>query len=645
MIRLLLLLLLPLSLGAAAPLSHPPLRRPVARTDRPAASGPAYYVNPATGSDDAPGTEAHPWKTIQASLPKLAPGDTLYLAGGVYYETVYCAIAGTEEKPITIRSRPGELAILDGGLPEFQKSPADAWEPVGDNGEYRSRRAYRNLRDVVGLFGDSNIGLQTYWHPEDLRSETETSSGDPHREEAGADVAYCGPGLWYDRATGHIHARLAHTHLSHPRVANYRGETDPRKLPLVIAPFNVMPLFIDLGAHLRFEDLVIRGGGLNTVMMHFGIDITFDHVTLFGGTYGLRSKNSGPVRFLHSAIYGGIPPWAFYGENALHDANPMTSDPYTHGAQATGKRNIARLTNHALMVLEGYEESDVFAYPFNNRWEIAWSEFADGHDGIYPNGHDIRVHHNWIGDLQDDAVYLSSPARGVCDNIHVYRNLITGCTTAFGFHGRGGPEGNIYIYGNLVDARDNASGRWRTANLAEIKPYGTNFFLVHGSSRMQAIESIHFYYNTAILHGDRRSFLGGTFSEVRPGSTRQVANNLFVYLGGYPRVVGFNPKTAFPEQVKIDHNFHWSPAGPPPEAWAGIETVADPGFAALAADPEATNDYRPRTPLPARPLEAPLEPGVAGPDAGAFPREAKPWQAGVDGRRTPGAPIPTTVIP
>ena len=27
---------------------------------------------------------------------------------------------------------------------------------------------------------------------------------------------YCGPGLWYDRTTGHIHARLAHTHLPPP---------------------------------------------------------------------------------------------------------------------------------------------------------------------------------------------------------------------------------------------------------------------------------------------------------------------------------------------------------------------------------------------------------------------------------------------
>ena len=37
-----------------------------------------------------------------------------------------------------------------------------------------------------------------------------------------------GPGVWYDKDSGRIHARLAHTHLPAP-IPNYRGETDPRR--------------------------------------------------------------------------------------------------------------------------------------------------------------------------------------------------------------------------------------------------------------------------------------------------------------------------------------------------------------------------------------------------------------------------------
>ena len=615
--------------------SHPPFRFPVARMDRPINEGPAFYVDPVKGSDEASGTAEQPWRTLQASLPKLKPGDTLYLAGGVYHENVYCAIQGSEEKPITIRSRPGELAILDGGLPEFQQSPGTAWEPVGNNGEYRSSRRYPNIRDVVGLFGDSNVGLQTYWHAEDLRSSVETLTGDPENKY-GEGFLYCGPGIWYDRKTGYIHARLAHTHFTHPRVVNYQGETDPRKLPLVISPFNSTPLFIDLGSHLRFQDLVIRGGGLNTVVMRFGIDITFEHVTIFGGTYGLRSKNSGPVRFLHSAIYGGIPPWGFYGENALRARHPAYSDPFTSGEPIKGERNIARLTNHALMVLEGFEESDVFAFPFNNRWEIAYSEFADGHDGIYPNGYDIRVHHNWFGDIQDDAIYLSSPTRGVSDQMHIYRNMIVGCTSAFGCHGRGGPSGTIYVYGNLVDARDNYSGRWRTHQLSEIKPYGVNFFLIHGAKTARSIESIHFYHNTAILDGNKQTFLGAAFSGTFAESPRHIANNLFVYMHQYPGLGKFDPHS---EGLVLGTNYHWSPAGKPPGEWAGVEHVVDPRFAAFSADPKAVNDYRPHQALPAGKIDCELLDGVAGREAGAFPMNGEVWRAGVNLRHVPGEAV------
>src|SRR2546422_3404398 len=43
--------------------------------------------------------------------------------------------------------------------------------PGGPPDEYRSAKTYKNIRDALGLFGDSHIALQTYWH----RSEEHTS--------------------------------------------------------------------------------------------------------------------------------------------------------------------------------------------------------------------------------------------------------------------------------------------------------------------------------------------------------------------------------------------------------------------------------------------------------------------------------------
>ena len=110
--------------------SHPPLRTAPPPSDRPMEKGPAHFVDAQRGNDANAGTKEAPWKTLGHSLEQLMPGDTLYLRGGTYYENAYCAVAGTQEKPVTIRSYPGEQAVLDGGLREFFEAPAQVWEPV-----------------------------------------------------------------------------------------------------------------------------------------------------------------------------------------------------------------------------------------------------------------------------------------------------------------------------------------------------------------------------------------------------------------------------------------------------------------------------------------------------------------------------------
>src|SRR5512138_1155799 len=155
-----------------------PLPQPSAK---PAAAGTVLHVDP-KGDDANDGSAAKPWKTIAAAIKKLTPGATLYLHGGVYYETVAIAASGTAAAPITIRSAPGELAILDGGLREFAQSPKTAWEPVpkGATYEYRSTATYLDLAKgdkdgvvVTGNFGDSMVPLHGYRWDVDLRADNQ----------------------------------------------------------------------------------------------------------------------------------------------------------------------------------------------------------------------------------------------------------------------------------------------------------------------------------------------------------------------------------------------------------------------------------------------------------------------------------------
>jgi hypothetical protein len=675
--------------GAADFQSHPPIRPLAQPSQRPWGLGQKVFVAP-TGDDANPGTEAKPWRTINAALKHLEPGDTLYLRGGIYFENVYCAIAGRPDAFITIRSYPGELAVIDGGLSEFQQDARGCWQPYKDGaaGEFISTRFYKNIRDVVGLFGDSNVGLQTYWYAMDLRSDNELWIPD---EKLMVKPIYCGPGLWYDKQTGRIHCRLAHTRLELPassnhKITHYRGQTDPRQLPLVIAPFNSRPLFVDQAMYIRFQDLVIRGGGYVTVDLLFGVGIEFDNCTIYAGTYGIWAKNTGPLKMTHCGVYGMIPPWAFRRENELYSYTSKAYPPFledNQGGQSYHSksvqpqkivRNIARLPTHAVLATAGGYEFEVFYYPANHDWEISHCEFTDGHDGVYLSGKDIYFHHNWVDNLQDDAVYISSPTTYFPTRLFIYQNLISTCTTAFGAHGRGGPGGDIYMYRNIVDMRRPVQYHRPVPNQPETKLIirGSTIFQIHGSRHLLHMERMYFYQNTFLYPANhiRGAFTGGTALAWHESAARRVFNNIFVFygLGGkYPKP-GFG-KNRDKADLQIDGNLHWNltageGASPDwlkslrdhkisqsnkinyPDGLAARCFAADPRFIRVSDDPKVVNDYRLQKDSPAIGKGVPLPrewPDILklqekNPDIGALPSYGAQLMVGRHSRITAGMP-------
>ncbi len=84
-----------------------------------------YYVSPA-GDDSASGAENAPWKSLQQSVEKLLPGDTLHLRSGTYYESVQFTKSGAHGSPISVQAYPGEAPIIDGSKLE----PLDGWFPL-----------------------------------------------------------------------------------------------------------------------------------------------------------------------------------------------------------------------------------------------------------------------------------------------------------------------------------------------------------------------------------------------------------------------------------------------------------------------------------------------------------------------------------
>jgi parallel beta-helix repeat protein len=83
--------------------------------------GSIYYVSP-SGSDDHPGTEAQPWKTIKKAADTLSPGDTVYIKAGIYRERVVPQNSGNPDHFIVYASYPGDEVTIDGSgilVPEW----------------------------------------------------------------------------------------------------------------------------------------------------------------------------------------------------------------------------------------------------------------------------------------------------------------------------------------------------------------------------------------------------------------------------------------------------------------------------------------------------------------------------------------------
>jgi hypothetical protein len=659
------------SLAADTPWqSHAPTRPLPTASNRPLdAAGPTYFVAPA-GDDGAAGSQEKPWRTIAHGVGKLKAGDTLVVRGGTYHEHVTATLVGTAEKLITIRSYPGELTIIDGGLPEFLKEPATAWEPDPDGvaGEFRSTKVYPGVGQsagdlqvgLLGNFADSMTPLHGYWSHGDLQSDNPYFNLNEEGTKGGKVKAeknvYCGPGVWYDQATGRIHCRLAHTKLSGLGDDNYRGETDPRKTPLIIAPWGAGSVVrLTDSRHVRLQDLVLRGARQQTLWIDGGREILLEGITAYGGHAPMKVDGVQGFRMAHSACRGLAAPWTWRGSLKYRS---IESRLFTTG---------------------GWDSGGVDG----RMYEIAYSEFTDSVDGIFVGNIDtVFFHHNFVDNVSDDGVFVTAATgydgKTVGGGHFYYQNRFARILSTFAFgvgHGRqktiadatgkgrwGDRQlgGGLKIYRNVFDYRRPVMYHWPTGpDDAQDITFRGRFAGDHGSPAWEEME----VYNNTFLAGDPPRYEYGTdgFSRaVGGGTSRYVFNNIVCQLNGLPG-------TYFPtgdSSYYADANLLWSVTDgpttaalpqpryprdyvPPREEWGKRDRWADPKFLAFDADWRKPVDLRlqkespavnaglawPESSTVAVPHFDELLPQDAGKvDIGAIPLGMEPWRVGVGGR-------------
>lgn len=626
-------------------LSHPPCRPKPELSVRPLASGQAYFVDATNGDDVNDGTKHEPWRTLRHGLEKIGPGDTLYLRGGTYYENVVVRAQGTDKEPVTIRGYPGELAVVDGGYREFLDDPSAAWEPVPGGGpdEFRSTKEYPELGEphdprfpvsgsgvndeevrVMGNFADSMVPLHGYAFRGDLCSSNEYWN--VQKTEEGADGFYCGPGVWLNPTTKRIHIRLAHHTLRTFGRGSYRGQRDPRKLPLVITGRDI-PVRIHGAEHVRVQDLLVRGTRNRAVNIDAGGNIELDGVTIYGGAPAVFVRNTVGLRLINCALRGMAAPWS------------SRSSMKYRGASAY------------LLIADGSE-------PPNREFEIAFCEFTDSHDGLMIGTIDsLRFHHNLVDNFNDDGLYLTYDGHAGRD-IQIYRNLIQRCLTSLAFAGSGGGQEKteVHIFRNLFDLRGPVP--YALPSGPESPQELTSRGRTCGDHGSPIWKPMFIHQNTVLLDESTwRHYYGGGLARATRGSSRRLLNNIFFHTRGQP---GFNLEKESQDLI-ADGNLHWGLDKGMEEAmnalakfrasavfqgskakykpgWTAHDVLADPLLVDVPADWRRPADVRLRrgspaidagVELPEKWPDALREKDGGNPDIGALPLGAAPWRIGV----------------
>ena len=99
-------------------LPHTNSKPAVFRTPKTDRAPQVWYVS-AKGDDRSNGSAKAPFRTISRAAMATAPGDTVIVKGGTYYECVFVPVTGTPAKPITFKAAPGEEVWMDGASRRF----------------------------------------------------------------------------------------------------------------------------------------------------------------------------------------------------------------------------------------------------------------------------------------------------------------------------------------------------------------------------------------------------------------------------------------------------------------------------------------------------------------------------------------------
>ena len=361
------------------------------------ASGMTFYVDPSTlGNDNNSGSLSSPWKTLGSSVGKLSAGDTLYLRGGIYYESnVSIAILGSESNHITIKNYPNETPVIDGGYQDFRAVPNSDWE-LYDN----QRNIYRSIRTYPGAgqngtikaflkSGEVTTSLISYERYDDLASDNQLYV------ETGS--MYLGPGAFWNSLDQMIYIRLVPSDLETQMGYQIPSNQDPKQNSIYLVPVGRVVRFENNASYLDIEGISFQ---YRNNALHFasGHHISVRNITVFGGTtYILTEAAAHDLTFDNITVDGHFPPWL-----AFKDIKSATRPA------------------HAM-------EVSAFVVHSSENVTIVNSTISNVMDAIGGGGNNFYIHHNNFFEIRDDVLQLNTNS----NNVNMAYNRAINCSKSF----------------------------------------------------------------------------------------------------------------------------------------------------------------------------------------------------------------------
>jgi parallel beta-helix repeat protein len=145
-----------------------------------------YYVSP-SGDNSNPGSLNKPWQTIQHAVDQVLPGDTIYIQGGTYQESVRISISGELNRPITLMNFNDKPVTIEGGDKPAITGEADSWVIKNLQLDSAADRTLRITASYWKIQKNKIIGSVNFWGNNNTFEDNEVDGSQHKGNENGVE--------------------------------------------------------------------------------------------------------------------------------------------------------------------------------------------------------------------------------------------------------------------------------------------------------------------------------------------------------------------------------------------------------------------------------------------------------------------------